>query len=261
MLVLTAEERAASRWLKRHGVTVAEPATLLTARLSPRGGKGVPEAFVPVAVVTVVNCVALFGYPLLRLLPGVEGADLPAGWAVTFGAALFLTAMWLHRRAGDRRAALQLGTRRLDRPRPPWHEVVGGWYVTSLVVTFGGGAALGVAPAAAGSLWGVFWLGLLAIGAVVNAVILTGVIRRPVLAEDEGSLAVDVVTRLEDVRLALPSLFAAPVVVDLVAENPPGRPWLIGYVVLAVATNVVALFAQRARTPALPAEGCYGVPA
>ncbi|MGW5721985.1 hypothetical protein ACWEVP_37840 [Amycolatopsis sp. NPDC003865] len=261
MVVLTAEERAAAKWLGRHGVSVAEPATLLTARLSPRGGKGVPEAVAPVAAVAAVSCGALLGYPLLRLLPEVEGADLPAGWVTTFMAALVLTTMWLHRRAGDRRAAVQLGTRRLDRPRPPWHEVVGGWYVTSLVVTFGGGAALGVALVAAGALWGVFWLGLLAVGAVVDAVILTGVIRRPVLAEDEGSLAVDVVTRLEDVHLAMPSLFAVPVVVDVVFENPPGRPWLAGYVVLAVATHAVALFAQRRRVPALPAAGHYGEPA
>ncbi|MGK3201227.1 hypothetical protein [Amycolatopsis sp. MEPSY49] len=261
MIVLTAEERAAAKWLKRHGVSVAEPATLLTARLSPRGGKGVPEAFVPVVVVTVVNCVALFGYRFLQLLPGVERADLPAGGIATLTAVLVLSVAWLHRRAGDRRAAVQLGTRRLDRPTPPWREVVGGWYVTSLAITFGGGAVLGIALAAAGSLWAVFWLALLAVGAVVEAVILTGVLRRPVLAEDDGSLAVDVVTRLEDVHLALPSFFAVPVVVDLVFENPPGRPWLTGYVVLAVATHVVAWFAQRRRVPELPASGDYGVPA
>ncbi|SEF27425.1 hypothetical protein SAMN05421837_103833 [Amycolatopsis pretoriensis] len=261
MIVLTVEERAAAKWLKRHGVSVAEPATLLTARLCPRGGKGVPEAFVPVALVTVVNCAALFGYRFLQLLPGVERADLPDAGFTTLTAVLVLSTVWLHRRAGDRRAAVQLGTRRLDRRPPPWPEVIGGWYVTSLAITFGGGAVLGIALAAGGALWGVFWLGLVALGAVVEAVILTGVVRRPVLAEDEGSLAVDVVTRLEDVQLAMPSFFAVPVVADLLVEDPPGRPWLIGYVVLAVATHVVAWFAQRARIPALPAEGVYGVPA
>lgn len=95
MIVLTAEERAAAKWLKRHGVNVAEPSTPLTARLSP--------------------------------------------------------------------AAVQLGTRRLDRRPPPWREVIGGWYVTSLAITFGGGAVLGIALAAGGALWGVFWLGLVAV--------------------------------------------------------------------------------------------------
>src|SRR3569833_4472438 len=116
MIVQTAEEHAATKKQKRHGVSVAEPATLLTARLSPRGGKGVPEAFVPVAAVTVVVGVVLFGYPLLRLLPGVTGADLPAGASASLTAVLVLTIAWLHRRAGDRRAAVQLGTRRLARP-------------------------------------------------------------------------------------------------------------------------------------------------
>ncbi len=261
MIVLTAEERAAAKWLKRHGVSVAEPATLLTARLSPRGGKGVPEAFVPVVVVTVVVCLGVFGYQFLRLLPGVERADLPFGGYTSLLVALVSMVAWLHRRAGDRRAAVQLGTRRLDRPAPPWREVVGGWYVTSLAITFGGGAVLGIALAATGSLWAVFWLALLALGGVAEGTILTWVLRRPVLAEDEGSLAVDVVTRLEDVHLALPSFFALPVVVDLVFENPPGRPWLTGYAAMAVATHVVAWFAQRRRVPALPAEGYYGEPA
>jgi hypothetical protein len=38
----------------------------------------------------------------------------------------------------------------------------------------------------------------------------------------------------------------------------PGKPWLIGYVVLAVGTNVIAWVAQRRRIPALPADGYYG---
>ncbi|MEV4145445.1 hypothetical protein AB0J40_17365 [Amycolatopsis sp. NPDC049691] len=260
MSVKTAEQ-AAANWLKAHGVRVAEPAPPLTARLSPRCGKSVPEAVGPVAAVLTVLGAGILGYQFLRLLPGVERADLPSGGYMSLMAAMVSMTAWLHRRAGDRRAAAQLGVRRLDRPRPPWREVLGGWYVTSLAITFGGGAVLGIALAATGSLWGVFWLALLAVGAVVDAVILTGVIRRPVLAQDESSLAVDVVTRLEDVQLALPSLFAVPVVVDVVLEHPPGKPWLVGYVVLAVATHVVAWFAQRRRTPALPVDGSYGVPA
>ncbi|WP_372663367.1 hypothetical protein [Amycolatopsis kentuckyensis] len=261
MIVLTAEERAAAKWLKRHGVSVAEPATLLTARLSPRGGKKVPEAFLPVFAVTALVAAGAFAYPFLRLLPGVDGTDLPVGAYAVIPAVLVATTALLHRRAGDRRAAVQLGARGLDRRPPPWREVVGGWYVTSLAITFGGGAVLALALAWGGSLWAVFWLVLLAIGALADGVLLAWIIRRPVLAEDEGSLAVDVVTRLEDVHHTMPSSFAVAVVFDLIAGNPPGRPWLIGYVVLAVATHVLALFTQRARVPALPADGHYGVPA
>ncbi|MEU8635687.1 hypothetical protein AB0C38_26275 [Amycolatopsis sp. NPDC048633] len=258
MIVLSAEERAAVKWLGGRGVRVAEPATSLTARLSVRGGKRAPEAFTAVFLVNAVIFIGIAGYQFLRLLPGVDrSSDLPdGGWWSLIAASVLLTA-WLHLRAGDRRAAVQLGDRRLDRPRPPWREVVNGWYLTTLLITFGGGAALGIALAATGSVWALFWLGLLALGAVVDAVILTGVVRRPVLAEDEGSLAVDAVTRLEDVQLAMPSLFAVPVVADLVFRDAPAWPWLTGYVVLAVATHVVVWFAQRRRVPALPADACY----
>jgi len=262
MIVLTAEERAAAKWLKRHGVSVAEPATLLAARLSVRGGKRAPEAFTAVFVVNAVLLTGIGGYQFLRLLPGVDrSGDLPGGGYWSLIAASVLLTTWLHFRAGDRRAAAQLGDRRLDRPRPPWREVVTGWYLTTLLVTFGGGAVLGIALAATGSVWALFWLGLLTLGAVVDAVILTGVLRRPVLAEDEGSLAVDAVTRREDVQLAMPSAFAVPVVADLVFRDAPAWPWLTGYVVLAVATHVVAWFAQRHRIPALRVEGYYGEPA
>jgi hypothetical protein len=258
MIVLSAEERAAVKWLGSRGVRVAEPATPLTARLSVRAGKAAPEAFTTVFLVNAVIFTGIAGYQFLRLLPGVDGGDLPDGgyWSL-IGASVLLRA-WFHFRAGDRRAAAQLGDRRLDRPRPPWREVVNGWYVTTLLITFGGGAVLGIALAATGSVWARFWLGLLALGAIVDAVILTGVVRRPVLAEDEGSLAVDAVTRLEDVQLAMPSLFAVPVVADLVFRDAPAWPWLTGYVVLAVATHVVAWFAQRRRVPALPADAHYG---
>jgi hypothetical protein len=259
MIVLSAEERAAVRWLGTRGVRVAEPATLLTARLSVRAGKRAPEAFTAVFLVNAVLFTGLLGYQFLRLLPGVDrGSDLPDGGLLSLVAASVLLTAWLHVRAGDRRAAVQLGDRGLDRPRPPWREVVNGWYLTTLLITFGGGAALGIALVATGSVWAVFWLGQLALGAVVDAVILTGVIRRPVLAKDEGSLAVDVVTRLQDVHLAMPSLFAVPVAADLVFGDAPAWEWLTGYVVVAVATHVVAWFAQRRWVPALPVDAGYG---
>ncbi|MFJ9780927.1 hypothetical protein ACIRSS_15165 [Amycolatopsis sp. NPDC101161] len=52
----------------------------------------------------------------------------------------------------EERAAVQLGARRLD--RPPWREVLGGWYPASPAVTFGGGAVLAIA---------LFWLAPLAV--------------------------------------------------------------------------------------------------
>jgi len=258
MIVLTKDEQAAVKWLGKRGARVAEPTTLLTYRLSVRAGRRSADAFVAVFVLNVVLGAGLFGYLFLRLLPGVEGADLPDGGYIFFVVAATCLTIRLHIRAGDRRAADWLGDRRLHRPPPSARSVLNGWYLASLLVTFGGGAVLAVVMAAGGSLWAVFWLALLAFGAAVDAVILTGILRRPVLAEDEGSLAVDAVTRLQDVHLLMPSAFAVPVLAGLPFGDLPGEPWLIGYVVLAVATHVAGWFAQQRRVPALPADGHYG---
>ncbi|HET6706979.1 hypothetical protein [Amycolatopsis sp.] len=255
MIALTKDEQAAVKWLGKRGVRVTEPATLLTYRLSVRAGRRSPDAFGAVFVLNAVLFAGLFGFLLLRLLSGVEGDDLPDGGYVFFVVAATLLTTWLHVRAGDRRAAALLGG---ERPSPSGTSVLNGWYLTSLLVTFGGGAALAVTMAAGGSLWAVFWLGLLALGAVVDAAILAGIRHRPVLAEDDGSLAVDVVTRLQDVHFLMPSAFALPVLADVVFGELPGEPWLVGYVVLAVATHVTGWFAQQRRLPALPADAHYG---
>ncbi|WP_284749023.1 hypothetical protein [Amycolatopsis sp. RTGN1] len=259
MIVLSKDEQAAVKWLAGHGVRVTEPTTLLTTRLSVRRGRPAPEAFTAVFVLGAVTFTGMFGYQMLRLLPGVDrSSDLPAGGFWSLFAAWVSLRTWLHARAADRRAAARLGDRRLDRPRPPWREVVNGWYLATLLITFGGGGVLGIVLAASGSVWALIWLGVLALGAVVDAVILTSVLRRPVLAEDEGSLAVDAVARLQDVQVVMPSFFAVLVVPDLAFGDAPAWPWLTGYVVLAVGAHVVAAFTQRRRTPALPADGYYG---
>jgi hypothetical protein len=258
VIALTKDEQAAVKWLEKRGVRVTEPATLLTYRLSVRAGRRSPDAFAAIFVLNLVVGVCAFGYVFLRLLPGVEGADLPVGGYIFFTVAAVQLTLWLHIRAGDRQAAAWLGDRRLHRSPPSGRSVLNGWYLTSLVVTFGGGATLAATTADDGSLWAVFWLGLLAFGAVVEAVVLTGILTRPVLAEDEGSLAVDVVTRLEDVHLLMPSSYAIPLLGEVVYDDRPGEPWFIGYVVLAVATHVAGWFTQRRRRPALPADGHYG---
>jgi len=98
------------------------------------------------------------------------------------------------------------------------------------------------------------WLGLLALGGVVTAVVLTGILRRPVIAEDETSLTVDAAVRLQDLRIAMPAGYAVPVVFDPMTGNaqPPGyAPWLIGYAALAVVTQAVAGFVSWRRSRAI----------
>ncbi|WP_410669470.1 hypothetical protein [Amycolatopsis sp. cmx-4-68] len=255
-----AERKTAATWLAKRGISVTEPTELLALRLGVRRGARPPGYWTGIGWLVTVTAVSSFGLAFLPLLPGVAMSDVPEGRLTVVMFAVVLLANRLPIRWADRRAAAWLGDRRLDRPRPSWRAVLNGWYLASLVVTFGGGAALGVAMAVSGSVWAVLWLGLLAAAAAVVGVVLAGVLRRPVLAEDEGSLAVDAATRSGDVLLVLPSMFALPVVADLATTNRQPHeftPWLIGYVVLAVGTQVIGVVVHRRRRPALPVDGDY----
>lgn len=200
-----AEVRAARKWLAKRGVRVAEPTTLLALRLGARGGARPP-------VYWAWMVVQLMGYA-----GGVLLVRSPARWA-------------------DRRAAAWLGDRRLDVPRPSSRKSPGGWYLASLVITFGGGALLAVVMCVTTSkwIWAVGWLVLLAVGA---AVVLTGVVRWPVIAMP-----------------ALPVLFDV-----LTSGSQPHEftPWLVGYVGLAYATLLVSRYTRYLRRM-LP-SGRYGM--
>jgi hypothetical protein len=232
----------AADWLGKHGVRVRSPTLLLATRLGVRGGARTRVLLVRLAVLVPIAIVCAAGYQCLQYLPGVRGVEMTESKIVYFIFFGFQGATWLAFRRRDRQAAAVLGTRALDRPRPPWREPVDGWYLAAAVVTFAGGAAL-------------------ALGAVVFAVIASGVLRRPVIAEDEPSLAVDAVLRAEDLNIVSPSLYAFPVLLDLVTTNrqPPGfTPWLACYAGLVIALQAVGGFHRRGR-PALP-EGRYGEP-
>jgi hypothetical protein len=254
----------AAVWLGRHGVRVSSPTLLLATRLGLRGGARPRVLLVRLAVLVPVAIVCAAGYQCLQYLPGVRGVEMTESKVLYFIFFGFQGATWLAFRRRDRQAAAALGTRALDRPRPPWREPVDGWYFAAATVTFVGGAALGVTMflATPYRTYAWSWLGVLALSAVVFAVIVSGVLRRPVIAEDEPSLAVDAVLRAEDLNVAGPSLYAFPVLLDLVTTNrqPPGfASWLAGYVGLVIALQAVGAFVHRRRRPALP-DGHYGEP-
>jgi hypothetical protein len=103
---------------------------------------------------------------------------------------------------------------------------------------------------------------VLALGAVCFAVVLTGILRAPALAEDEGSLAVDYALRIEDAYIAMPAIFAMPVLVDLVTTNRQPHEftmWLVVYVALAVGTQLIGWVVHWRRYRTLP-PGYYGAP-
>ncbi|MEV6622355.1 hypothetical protein AB0M83_35915 [Amycolatopsis sp. NPDC051106] len=257
------EVRAARKWLAKRGVDVAEPTPLLALRLGVRRGARSPDYWARYVVMVVVLIVGAVVLQLLPLLLGVARADRFQGsWIFLIYAGLVLF-IWLPVRSADRRAATWLGDRRLDVSRPSWREPVNGWYLTSVLITFGGGAVLAVVMGVVTFrwVWALTWLALLASGAVVVAVVLNGVFRRPVIAEDDSSLRIDAVVRAEDPLIAMPGLFALPVLVDpLLSEwrAPEFTPWLIGYVVLAFATLLVGRYTQYRRRTLPP--GHYGTP-
>ncbi|MBE1500903.1 putative membrane protein YedE/YeeE [Amycolatopsis lexingtonensis] len=259
-----AEFVRAAVWLGRHGVRVGVPTPLLATRLGGRTGGNALPLLIRLAVFLLLAAAAAVGYQCLQYLPGVRGVEMTESKVLYFLLAGNQLAFWSMIRAGDRRAARRLGARRLDRPRPSWREVPGGWFLASTAVTFAGGAALAITMflATPYRTYAWSWLGVLALGGVVFGVIATGIVRRPVLAEDEPSAAVDAVVRIEDLYLVMPAYYALPVLFDLLTTNrqPPGfGPWLIGYAGLALALQLVGSLRHRRRRPVLP-PGDYGVP-
>jgi len=256
-----AEVRAARKWLAKRGVTVAEPTTLLALRLGARGGARPPGSWASVVVLVVVAVTGSFALGFLPHAIGLRYSDMPEGRSFFALYATLVVAFWLAVRLGDRRATAHLAGRGIDRPRPDWRTSLSGWNLASVVITFGGGAVLAVVMSVTTSkpAWALSWLGLLALGAVVVAVILGSVLRRPVIAEDEASLAVDSLLRADDQYLAFPALFAYPAIFDpLVAGGQPREftPWLVGYFALAVVTQAIGFYTQYRRRK-LPA-GDYG---
>ncbi|MEV7040750.1 hypothetical protein [Amycolatopsis sp. NPDC051061] len=248
--VTDAERAAAGRWLVKHGVEVPTLTDLLVLRLGFRGGARPPGWWRWIVPAILVMCAANVGYLCLAFLPGVRGEELTGGGYLFFLMIFLQLSNWLPVRVRDRQARALPGTRAIER-RPGF--AMGGWDIAALLVTFGGGTALAVTILVTTPFrtyaWS--WLGLLALGGVVTAMILTGILRRPVIAEDETSLAVDAAVRLQDLLIAMPAVYAVPVLFDPMTDNaqPPGyTPWLMGYAALAVATQVVAGFVNWRRS-------------
>lgn len=254
----------AAVWLGKHGVRVGGPTRLLATRLGVRVSPWPRGLRIRQIGIMLAAAACGVGYQCLQYLPGVRGVEMTEGKILYFISFGFQGALWFALRRRDRQALAALGARGLDRPRPPWRELVNGWYLAAAVVTFAGGAALGATMffATPYRTYAWSWLGVLALGAIVFAVIVSGVVRRPVIAEDEASLAVDAVLRVEDLNVVAPFVYAFPVLLDLTTTNrqPPGfGPWLLAYVGLAIALQVAGALFHRRRRPALP-DGHYGEP-
>ncbi|WP_329055180.1 hypothetical protein OG738_17425 [Amycolatopsis sp. NBC_01488] len=167
-----AEFTAAATWLAKHGFRVAEPTPLLALRLGVRGGARPPGYWNVLPGLLVAVFVGLFAVQFLPLLLGVDRYLAEGRISMVLFTVIFV-GNWLPVRRADRRAAVWLGDRRPDRPRPPWREVLGGWYLASAAITFGGGVVLAAVMAVTTSRWAwpLSWLGQLVVGAAVVAFI------------------------------------------------------------------------------------------
>ncbi|MFJ1766826.1 hypothetical protein ACIOD2_41310 [Amycolatopsis sp. NPDC088138] len=258
------ETAQAAVWLGRHGVRVQAPTRLLATRLGVRVTPWRRPMILWQAAIYVAALACGIGYQCLQYLPGVRGVEMTESKILYFILFGLQGAIWFALRRRDRQAAAALGGRALDRPRPPWRAVTDGWYLASAVVTFAGGAALGLTMyfATGYRTYAWSWLGVLGLSAVVFVAAFAGVVRRPVIAEDEPSLAIDALLRTEDLYAASPSMYAFPILLDLLTTHrqPPGfAPWLAGYAALAIALQAVGAIIHRRRRTALP-DGDYGRP-
>ncbi|WP_206797783.1 hypothetical protein [Amycolatopsis sp. MtRt-6] len=246
-----AERAAAGRWLFKHRVDVPTMTDLLALRLGFRAGARPPGTWRWVGVAVLGFTAATIGFESLTFLPGVPGADLVDSSYAFFLVIVQHLGYWLPARARDRQALARFGTL----GGPPRTEVTS-WFLAVPLVTFGGGAALAVTIFATTPFrtYAASWLLLLFLGAAVTAAMVTDVFRRPVIAEDATSRAVDTAVRLHDLLLAMPGIYAVPVLVEPLfghAQPPEWRPWLVGYALLALAAQVVVGVVQWRRLRAV----------
>lgn len=244
-----AEIGVARWWLAKRGVHVRRPTRLLSIRLGTR----YDVRRLRLGYFVLLAPPALLGALGYEFLPYLRGTDTIGSVTLCFLYMAVQLATWLTLRRRDRKALERLSLSATPLTRRPWWQVLGGWTIASIVTTFLGGVALSVAIHA----WA--WLGLLVLSAMTTTITLWAVLRAPVIAEDDGSLAVDELVRTENVDWAFPARFAFPVLADLAYGNRQlGRfAWLlVGYAVLSFGLQMVGLAVhRRAQLPLLVGEG------
>jgi hypothetical protein len=214
--------RRAASWLAGHGAPDASPSPLIAARLRARRRSVLPF----VAVLVVAAIVAVNGYSVWT------GTQLGRFWLYL---GIFLLAMlgqWLRLwalRVSDRRIGAAL-TRRVTHPgSSSWRAVLGPRRIALALATYGAAFAVGVldlAYARTGTdraILATFFAGLAAL-AVLGAAEIADVVRRPAVAEDALSLAVDDVLRTEDAHeiavTMVPGMLAVFATIALTARPP-----------------------------------------
>jgi len=249
-------------WLARRGVLVWLPTRLLALRIGARGF-GLRDRSASAIVVAVLLS---FGWFLVNKtdLPG-KGAFLAVSFAVV------QVLRWRRVQSRERLAESLTGAGTPPSPRAAANQV-GWWYLSSVAVTFVGGAVLCAAsfltePPSSGGHWYppsaeiALHTFALAVGAGATALVLGKALRSPVIAEDTASRLIDEALRAEDVyrytACAWFALFAMPVFV--VGWEPPAllERFAWAYLATVAGMQLIGWLLVRHRYRRLP-PGFYG---
>ncbi|MEV0616631.1 hypothetical protein AB0I81_25170 [Nonomuraea sp. NPDC050404] len=240
--------RPASAWLARHDLAGARPTPLLAGRLVARERARIVAALIAAALIIAASLAAAStfgGFRPYRTLSLLVLTVLVAGLVT----AQLLLDRWVRR--VDQRAGAELSRRAAHPIQPGWRAVLGPAYAVYAFATFAGamalvGSALAVPDPTVRQLAVVLLIGLLGATAI-NVVQLRHLLRRPVVAEDEESLTVDVIMRVEDARdLTMPNVQLSLPMVLVFGAAP------VWWGAAAVAYLLLCLFAYillRVRTP------------
>ncbi|MEU4540073.1 hypothetical protein AB0G15_35055 [Streptosporangium sp. NPDC023825] len=243
-----ADLRMAGGWLAQHGLADARPTPLLARRLAVRRRAHLAAHVIPAVLIIASGLAAVSAFgdvPPRNSLSRLALAAMVAGLLL----AQSLLDRWVRR--VDQRAGATLSRRVAHPIQPGWRVVLGRAYAIFAVAMFAGamalaGSALAVPDPTVRQLAVVLLIGLLG-GTAILIMQLRHLLRRPVVAEDEESLTVDVIMRVEDAReLSMPSVYLSLPLVLLFGSAPVW--WgaaAIAYLILCMAANIVL----RARTP------------
>ncbi|MFJ1760466.1 hypothetical protein ACIOD2_09130 [Amycolatopsis sp. NPDC088138] len=254
MIIVTAREQdEARRWLARRGHPVGRPTPLIAALIGTRQafrGRGMVRYFV---------------YMLLAYGAGVGyaalfGSGITQSWFVYFLFFALSLSSWDTVRLRERDFRDDVAA---PHPPDPWWRVLGGWYLVSLVLVFGGGFALAGAIyfGTTARTYAVSWLVLLVLSGLVIGWVLARLLRSPLLAEDTASLAVARALRAEALYTASPAMVVTPLVLDFLLHSvPPGfTPWLGVYFAAGALLQIIGYAVHWSRHRTLP-PGHYGTP-
>ncbi|WP_214404839.1 hypothetical protein [Pseudonocardia lacus] len=238
-------------WLTGHGLADVEPTSVLAARLGVRQRARVVASIVLAAFLIGIALAYVSTLPVDTTVESDRTRSLWVLAAMVVGVVLaqVLLDRWVRR--VDRRVGATLARRAALPVRLGWRTVLGVPRAAVAAGTVAGAAVMafaGLAVSDPGANYAAVLLLLGLCGVVVATLVqLHHILTRPAVADDEDSLTVDVLLRVEDAReAAAPTVVWSLPVVSVLATAPGWwiAAWL-GFIVLGVAAFLVVTWRTR----------------